>query len=99
MSKTLLCKLEKQIEELHSECKKKVDELFRASDGGIREVLDAGQWEKIVHHPGEYLINSVEVAGVYKRTDNNAPYMYLKVTFEDETWQGVRVYLPDAVEV
>ena len=98
-SKTALSRLEEQIEELHIACSKKCDELFKTADGSVRETLDATQWDKILNHSVEYLIHSVEVAGVYKRTDTNAPYMYLKVTFEDETWQGVRVYLPDAVEV
>lgn len=99
MGKTALKNLENQIEELHTACSKKCDELFKTADGCTRETLDATQWEKILCHSEEYLIYSVEVAALNKRTDTNAPYMYLKVTFEDETWQGVRVYLPDAVEV
>ena len=98
MSKTALSHLEKQIEELRIACREKYEELFRAGDGSIRETLDAEQWEKVVCHQSEYLINSVTVKSVNKRTDTNAPYMYLKVMFEDETCQGVRIYLPDAVE-
>lgn len=98
MGKTVLSHLEKQIEELHIACHEKCEELFRAGDGSIRETLDAKQWEKVVCHQAEYLINSITVESVNRRTDTNAPYMYLKVMFEDESWQGVRIYLPDAVE-
>lgn len=99
MHKTALEHLEAQIDELNIACTKKCNELFKTKDGDDRETLDAKQWEKILCHSDEYLIHSVEVVSVYKCTDTNAPYMYLKVTFENNTWRGVRVYLPDAVEV